>query len=94
MDDLKNFEMMKFVYYDLAEGNRFNFQSRNSVHSYSTRTSTNIALPLPRTNILRYSVFYEGLRLFNMLPDDIKYSPSIARFKFNLKYYLISDYHE
>lgn len=54
-----------------------NFQ----VTGRNTRTSSHIRLPPYRSRIAQKSIFYNGISLFNSLPDSIKLVTGIAEFK-------------
>ena len=86
--------MAKLIYNDLKGPNLFNFQQQSSIHSYNTRYSTNLSLPLPRSNLLKDSVFFQGLRTFNALENNIKNAESLPKFKKRLKRFYISSYDE
>ena len=94
LDDLKKYEMAKLIYNDLKGPNLFNFQQQSTIHSHNTRYSTNLSLPLPRSNLLRDSVFFQGLRTFNALENNIKNAESLPKFKKRLKRFYISSYDE
>ena len=92
VNDIRYLEMAKFVFIDKTGKNCFDFQTREAIHSYSTRNNTDLILPQPRTNILRNSIFYEGLRFFNDLPTDMKSAHDVFKFKNSLKFHLLSLY--
>jgi hypothetical protein len=66
------------------------FQPVNRIHQYNTRNSGLLYIPFCRTNIRRFSVFYQGPKLFNNLSSDIRSTFSIASFRNKLKKYLLS----
>ena len=72
----------------------FNFRPRTSVHAISTRNSSSLKLPLPRTNILLHSVFYEGITNFNDFPLNIKSASGENKFKYMLNSFLLNQYKE
>ena len=51
--------------------NKFNFVS--DAHPYSTRSTTNnkLALPKPNSELLKKSFYYNGSRIWNELPSNI-----------------------
>ena len=65
--------------------NYFSFNSE--IHSYSTRSASNIHLPRAETSYGQRSVSYEGVNLWNNLPDDLKNITSLSKFKAYLKLY-------
>ena len=89
VQDIRRLEMAKFIFADIRLFNFFNFEPRQSAHTYPTRNSSSIATPKPRTNILLKSVFYEGITFYNSLSTDIKNSSSMDIFKAKVKRYLI-----
>ena len=92
LDDIKKLEMGKFIYNNLGEDNFFDFSSRSSVHTHYTRNRSLINLPQPRSNLLRNSVFFEGLDIFNGLDLDIKMSSNVYSFKYKMKIQLLNSY--
>ena len=68
LEDIKRLEYCKFISNGINIHDNFNFRPRTSVHAISTRNSSALNLPMPRTN----SVFYEGKKKFNDLPLDLK----------------------
>ena len=39
---------------------------------YPTRSSGNLRMPLSRLNIHRQTVIYNGLKFWNVIPDNLK----------------------
>ena len=72
LTDVKKLEECKFIAADLNIHNNFGFEFGSDIHSYSTRNSDAIILPQPTTDVLKRSVFYEGVKCFNELSSDIK----------------------
>ena len=68
------------------------FYTNDTVHNYQTRNSNNFHLPHMRLSVSQKSIFFQGPKLWNDLPLDIKTSPSINVFKRRFKKYLISTY--
>ena len=89
---IRYLEVAKFLFTDKNGRNCFDFQARTAIHYYSTRSNTNLILPQPQTNILRNSIFYEGLSLFNDLPTDMKSAHDLFKFKNSLKLLMLSHY--
>ena len=87
--DIKVLESTKFIHSDIIQNNFFNFTAANSIHHHHTRNRSNFLLPQPRTNILRNSVFFNGLKLYNDLPANIKCATSKDSFKYHLKKHLL-----
>ena len=61
--------------------NKFNFVS--DAHPYSTRSTTNnkLALPKPNSELLKKSFYYNGSRIWNELPSNICNAESLGKFK-------------
>ena len=53
------------------------------IHKYSTRaaSSASLALPQPRTEMLKRSLLYSGPLIWNALPTLLKQAPSVDAFK-------------
>jgi len=64
------------------------FLFNNDIHSYNTRLATNIHLPRADTSYGQRSVSYEGVNLWNYLPEDLKSISPINKFKEHLKLHL------
>ena len=92
LNDIRKLEMSKLVFGDLDFCRVFDLQTRANVHSYNTRNNASFELPNPRLNLLRSSVFYEGLKYFDQIPTRIKNVISKDTFKIRLKSYLILSY--
>ena len=65
------------------------FAINNQIHSHYTRHAKSFRLPLCRTNIRQFSIFFQGPKFFNSLSPEISGSSSLASFKKNLKASLI-----
>ena len=48
------------------------FLRNNQIHSYNTRKAHSFNLPLCRTNIRKFSIFYQGPNFFNSLNPEIQ----------------------
>ena len=68
------------------------FQFNQSIHSYPTRHSGDIHLPLLRTRLAQHSYSYEGPKFWNSLPEIVKTAPFKNCFKKRLKTYLLKKY--
>ena len=68
------------------------FSRNNQINGHNTRHTNSFHLPLCRTNIRQFSVFYQGPKLYNSLSIDITGSPSLASFKRKLKKSILSKY--
>ena len=74
----------------------FHFTTDMFRHSYVGPMPSTVAksfrLPLCRTNIQQFSIFFQGPKFFNSLSPEISGSSSLASFKKNLKASLIYNY--
>ena len=61
-------------------------------HHYGTRNRNNLILPFPRVESLRINFKYQCSSIWNLIPDYIKQSISLSRFKKALIQYYISEY--
>ena len=61
------------------------FILQKEIHSYHTRNSHLYRLPLCRTDIKQFSVFYQGPKFYNSLCTEIVNSSSSISFKKALK---------
>ena len=94
--DLYQFNLGQFMYNYNRETlpHVFNdmFPKNQSIHSYPTRRSNELHLPLCRTVFAQNTFIYNGPKLWNSLNDDIKASPSLNTFKNKLKSFLLKSY--
>ena len=60
----------------LYERIQYNFE----IHDYNTRNRNNMRLPRMKTDLQKKSVFFEGLKLFNELPAELKECQSVEIF--------------
>lgn len=74
-------------------------------HSFDDRAynlrNTNIPLPIPKTSLTRNSIIYEGIKIYNHLPQGLRTIKEERQFKKGLKrlllarpYYCISEFFE
>ena len=66
----------------------FNFTKTQAVHSYNTRRSNDIRLPLPRTNWGKQTYIFHAAKDWNSLPNDLKECNILSIFKSKLKTFL------
>ena len=79
-----------YLYHNDALPIAFNqiFQTGNQIHQYSTRYSDFYRPHTCRTNIKKFSILFQGPRIWNSLPNDIKNAPSFSIFKRVIKPFL------
>ena len=58
-----------------------NFSRCNQFHSYNTRNSQAYRLPYCRTNTKKFLPFFQGLKFFNSLDNEVINSQSLSSFK-------------
>ena len=63
-------------------------QTGNQTHQYSTWYSDFYRPHTCRTNIKKFSILFQGPRIWNSLPNDIKNAPSFSIFKRVIKPFL------
>ena len=67
------------------------FNLVRNTHHYSTRSSSSndIALPLPRTQMFKRMLLFNGPKVWNSIPDNIRSSTNLVCFKAMYKTYLL-----
>ena len=61
-----------------------------STHNYATRNVGALRAPRMDQTKCRHSMEYVGIIIWNLIPDDIKFAPSVSIFKNSFKKYLLS----
>ena len=61
-------------------------------HSYNTSSAQNIVLPFPRIETIRMNFIYQFINVWNCLPEFIKNSDSLGKFKMKLMQYYLDTY--
>ena len=57
------------------------FQNVNKINDYNLRgSSTRVYIPMPKTEFLKQSFCYDGAKIWNQLPDEIRNSASSTSF--------------
>ena len=64
------------------------FQTGNQIHQYSTRYSDFYRPHTCRTNIKKFSILFQGPRIWNSLPNNTKNAPTFNIFKRVIKPFL------
>ena len=89
--DIHRMELAKFMFKlkNQLPPENFNsfFVSVSAIHNYNTRInqSDNKSLPRERTLFGQQKLEYKGVKIWNNLPNCIKYISTLSRFSHNLK---------
>ena len=70
---------------------QISFTKTHQLHNRSSRRKDHIVLPRVRTTQGKRSLVYEGVQMYNKLPDEIKGAISINIFKNKLKKYVLEN---
>ena len=99
LDDIYHLYISSFVYecHNNLAPNRFSdyFTQVFDMHHYYTRSVSNGDFFLERKNTLQYdlrSVCFNGAKIWNNIPLDIRNSPSVGNFKKKIKQLLLESY--
>ena len=65
------------------------FVSTSQIHQHETRNCHGLYVPCPRTNILKRSFAYQGVLVWNSLPDHVKSACNLTTFKTMCKEFLV-----
>ena len=65
------------------------FLTNSQIHGYSTRTSNNYRVHHCRTNLKKFTILYQGPKIWNSLPVTITSLTSFPNFKYKLLEFLI-----
>ena len=68
------------------------FNVNADVHTYNTRHASLFRLPLTRTNLMKRTFRYIGVKLWNRISGSINHKVPIGSFKINLKKYIMYNY--
>ena len=68
------------------------FLQNSQFHNYNTRNSHALHLPYCRTNVKKFSVFFQGPKFYNSLDSEIINTNSIYSFKKTLKNKILNNY--
>ena len=61
------------------------YASNSSIHNYNTRIKNNLHLPLCHTSSKQKTIVYQGPKLWNTLPMDVRSSQSLTVFRNRVK---------
>ena len=92
--DIFKYQLAMFMYKCvnnlLPQHSSFNCVVNDTLHDYSTRSSTNLHIVHCRTKCRWTTVQIQGPKLWNSLPKSLKEIPSPTRFKIKLKKFIWS----
>lgn len=90
--DRIGYNQLKYIHSSILSGNPFFLLRESSSMSTRSISALRIQLSKPNTIMYRKSILYNGIRLWNELPLELKLSQSLPSFKFKLKKFLLSKY--
>ena len=87
--------MYKFRTNTLSELFSSMFTANSQIHTYPTRTSSNLHIPIGNLKMFYRTVLYSGVKIWNNIKSKINISSNFLHYKFNLRQYLsaVSDIH-
>ncbi|KAG1675725.1 hypothetical protein GQR58_014551 [Nymphon striatum] len=99
LDDSYTLQCAKFMY-DINTGTQVNnffcklFQKTTSRHSYNTRQAARkkFAVPRARTNLKKRLITFNGVKIWNDIPLDIRSKPNKRLFQKHLRNWLLQKY--
>ena len=85
--DLYKFSLACYVFKNPSLLNSF-----SRTHDYNTRNRNLLLPPFERLRSTSQSVIFNGINIWNEIPDDIKACHTLNNFKYKLRKYLIQQY--
>ena len=88
LSNIYNIQICKF-FHQIINSNRHSsivINSRNNIHSHSTRFCNNLETLLPQNNTGLNSLLFKGISVYNKLPDHLK-NLSYQNFKMKIRKY-------
>ena len=86
LQDIYKFTVSTYMYENHSR------MTLNSTHSFSTRNRSHLVPPYERLTVTQQSIFYQGSKIWNSIPNHIQQLPTLSQFKSSLKRHLISQY--
>ena len=68
------------------------FNVNADVHTYNTRHASLFRVPLTRTNLMKRTFRYIGVKIWNIISGSINHKVPIGSFEINLKNYIMYNY--
>ena len=78
-----NSQLLPPIFFDL-------FARNNQIHNYNTRSAMNYRTHTCRTNLKKFTILYQGPKIGNSLPTNIKDSLSLYSFKKTMMEFLLN----
>ena len=66
-----------------------NFTVNNSIYNHNTRQFNHLSLINIKSNYGRKSVYFQGIKIYNSLPQDLKNTQVLSKFKRKVRKYLL-----
>ena len=94
--DITNIYKYKICYYIFSvlhkqKHSNTTFTYNNLVHNHSTRQINNLALIDIKSNLGKKSVHFQGIQVYNNLPQNLKSLSNANKFKKQLKSFLLTN---
>ena len=67
------------------------FQTSSQIHKYNTRSSSDLRPHKCRTNIMQFTVLFQGSKIWNALPTSLTFSNSFYFFSQKFKSFLLTE---
>lgn len=68
----------------------FNITRNSDIHNYPTRNRSNIRVTRYNTNYGMFNVYYSGARLYNLLNEQLRDTPTLSAFKRLLRAHIVN----
>ena len=69
----------------------FSFPCNDTLHNYNTRNKNDLHIQFCRTKGRQMTLKFQGPRLWNELPSNIKSAPTLAKFKKCIKSHSVNN---
>ena len=92
LDDINTYCSAIFVYKSLNNHSNVGLFAYNDNERYILRNAKELKIPLMTTKQSQTSINYQGVKVWNDLPEDIQNKLTIPSFKISLKFHLLSHY--
>ena len=86
----QGFMTYKILHELCPENLRHKFTERSMISEYRTRNCRDLKIPKVRLEYAKRSFYFSGVKNWNDIPDNVRERDSIARFRTDLRDYLLS----